>query len=471
MTNLNNQTKVLWFGDLVTPSGFGRIGNEVTTRLSQRGWQMIGVSMQWDGYPPSPLPYYVRPVGGRDIWQGLGQVIAEADPDIIVCCQDFPYAQTLYHALRIDWSTKKFIVVTPIDGTPVHPEWLKTVDIADATMVISNFGVEALRLEGRAVGLLHPGVDRNEFYPAEDGEVAALREKIGIKPDAFVMGMYAMNQGRKCISSTVAAFKEFALDKPDAVLYLDMDAGSPAGWDIPSLLKQIGLDPARVKYRADAGTAGLAGLRERFLLSSVNSVVSHREGFGLPLLEGMACKVPAMALDWCSGSEICGAEKGVLIRRIPYMEYGTWGGARDAFPDMDDWVKKLNVLYRQPDKRAEIANRGFEWAIQQTWDVAADQFENTLRTVAAQHHKERASEPEPYTIPAPGLSDTRGPAHRDDIGTSVQQPASRDALPGGSDYDLRPIPDANHSDGRLFDGLQPDGAAAPAGDNGLADAA
>lgn len=468
MTNLNSQTKVFWFGDLVVNSGFGRIGNEVTKRLSMRGWQMLGTSVLWDGYPPNNLPFYVRPAGGRDIWQAAAQMIAEWQPDVIVCCQDFPYSQTLYHALRIDWSKTKFIIVTPIDGVPVHPQWLNMVDLADATMVISEFGVEAMRLAGKQVGLLHPGADRNEFTPAEEGEVAALREKMGLAPDSFVMGMYAMNQGRKCISATVAAFHEFARDKANAYLYLDMDKASPAGWDIPTLLEQIGQDPSKVKYREDALKAGIVDLRQRFLLSDVNSVVSHREGFGLPLLEGMACKVPAMALDWCSGSEIAGGDKGALIRRIDYMEYGTWGGAKDAFPDMRDWVNKLNLLYRNPDKRQELANRGYEWAISKTWDAAADAFEDTLRAVVSAQRKERASEPESYHIPAPGLSDDGAASHRVGTSPSVQQSASGDALPRFSGDVSRLDAGRDIGAGRPVAAVQPDGVAAAEPDQAAA---
>ena len=450
--NINGKPlKVLWFGDLVNPSGFGRIGNEVTTRLVQRKWHVIGASVPWPGYPWSPLPYPVWGMGGIDIWNRVTGMAQAEKPDVIVCCQDFPYAQTLFHGCRIDWSVTKLIIVTPIDGTPIHPDWLEMVDLADATMVISKFGVEAMRLAGKQVSLLHPGVDTNEFYPATDAEeIRTIREKVGIAPDAFVIGMFAMNQGRKAVSATLSVFQEFARDKPEALLWLDMEKASPAGWDIPKLMQQMDMDPTHVKFKEDAFVAGVTDLRQRYLLCDAHSVVSHREGFGLPLLESMAMKIPTVALDWCSGSEVVGEGKGMLIRRLDYMEHGTWGGARDAFPDTKDWLGKLNQLYKDEGTRLAIAAKGYEWAIQQTWDTAADQFETVLKNVVSQTIKERASEPQ-FTIPAPGLSDDgRAKSDPADIihrGPGLQQLIEGHSLPEQPVKHGGPDPDGNSAAG------------------------
>lgn len=429
--------KVFWLGDLVAPSGFGRIGNEVTRRMAMRGWQMVGASWVWFGHPWNYLPFPVIPLGGKDqgaAWASVGSIIQAENPDVVVVCQDFPYSQTAFHNLGVDWSLKKFVIVTPIDGTPIHPSWLQMVDLADATMVISRFGVEAMNSRGKSVELLHPGVDTNEFFPADADEKRAIRERVGIPPDAFLTGSFMMNQGRKAVSKTVEVFLAFAREKPDAWLLLDMESVSPAGWDINTLLEELDARPdlrARVKYRADFP---MLSLRERMVMCDVTTQIAHREGFGLPNVESMACKVPPMVLDWCSGSEIAGGGKGLLIRRIPYMEHGTWGGARDAFPDEADWLKKWNAMYHHRDWRDAIATRGYHWAVSNTWDKAADQFEAVLRRVVDEHKKkEIIKNGNPASIPAPGLSDT-GDARANatpvsiDHRSGVQQSSSGDPV-------------------------------------------
>jgi len=419
MKHINKQSnqpyKVLWFGDLVAPSGFGRIGNEVTKRLAQRGYAIQGASINYTGWPHD-FPFHVWPLGGQDIWNGLVGITNAYQPDIIISCQDFPYHQTIWNACRIDFSRIKWMFITPIDGTPVHPDWVRLCDFADGKMVISRFGVEALRQAGKRVELCHPGVDTSEFYPVTDDERKSLREKAGYTADDYVIGVVCMNQGRKAIPPMIEAFHEFAKDKPNARLFLDMDKTSAAGWDIPALLKQMAWtddEQKRIKFREDvfkSDMAAFAPLRNRYGLMDAHMVISHREGFGLPLQESMACKVPTLALDWCSGTELCSGGRGMLVKRIPYMEHGTWGGARDAFPNMKDLIAKLDSLYYNQAQRNLVAETGYNFAIKQTWDVTTDQVENVLQAALRRERSQEPNADNHFTNPAPGLSDTYGPA-------------------------------------------------------------
>lgn len=430
----NRPYRVLWFGDLVTPSGFGRIGNEVTKRLLQRGYEVQGASLSYSGWPHN-LGYHVWPLANQDVWGTLAGIVGQLQPDVLISCQDFPYHQAVWQGCRIDFSRLRWVWITPIDGTPVHPDWVQLCEYADGKMVISRFGVEALRQAGRKVDLCHPGIDPAEFYPAEAEEKAELRQAAGYAPEDYIVGVVCMNQGRKAISAMIEGFHEFARDKPEARLLLDMDKISPAGWDIPSLLKQMGWtaeEQGRVKYREDLfkGEAGkpneaMLPLRNRYALMDAHMVISHREGFGLPLVESMACGLPTLALDWCSGTEICGEGRGLLVKRLPYMEHGSWGGARDAFPDLADLVTKLNSLYTDRAFAAHVAAAGREWAQRQTWDVTADQVETVIQAALARPRNERSHEPTPNSPASPGLSDTYGPA----IGGNGRAPA--EAVSGG----------------------------------------
>src|SRR3990170_3179604 len=399
MKNLNPQTqqpyKILWFGDLVAPSGFGRIGNEVLRRLHQRGYSIQAAALNYTGWPHD-FPFHVWPLGGQDIWNSLVTIVNTTRPDLLISCQDFPYHQTLWNACRIDFSRVKWVWITPIDGTPVHPDWLKMADYADGGMVISRFGVEALRQSGKRAALCHPGVNLQEFYPADDDEKKALREKAGYDAGDYIVGVVCM------------------------------DKVSPAGWDVPTLLKQTGWTEAeqkRVDYRQDlferttdaaSGASPFHPLRSRYALMDAHMVISHREGFGLPLVESMACRVPTLALDWCSGPEIVGEGRGMLVKRLAYMEHGTWGGARDAFPDVSDLIEKMEMLYADRTLAAHVAERGYEWAVRQTWDVTTDQVESVLQSALKRERKDKPSH-EPIPAPTPDarqLSDTRGPASR-----------------------------------------------------------
>ena len=171
-----------------------------------------------------------------------------------------------------------------------------------------------------------------------------------------------------------------------------MDVISGGGWDLEALRREVGLPDGKIFYRSPGMPQGNAAahlcvgsrlpeLRERFWLMDVHGVLAYREGFGLPLIEGMACRLPTFALDWCSGTEICSDGRGILVRRQPEMRYGTWGLAQDADPDVDDLVQQLDALYYWPEKRVYMAEQGRSWAVARTWDKTADAVEGVLKTL------------------------------------------------------------------------------------------
>ena len=368
------------------PSGFGRICNEVATRLAQRGHQISGCSILWDGvmtedwYAPQAhkYPFHITGLAGRDWTQYLFNIVGLANPDIVIVTQDFPYGVQAYYSLKIDWSRRKFCMITPIDGEPIFEEWLKTVDEIDATFVISEFGVEAMRKAGRKVYLCPPAVDHHVFHPASAEERKSLRAKAGLA-DEFVLVMAAMNQGRKDVPHTIEGWWEFAKDKPHARLHLDMDKVSPAGWNIPTLLRTMGIPEDRVSYKEDWVKKGLNALRDRFVVCDAHSVLAHREGFGLPLMESMACGIPAIAMDWCAGTEQCGNGQGFLVNRNESSRrHSTWGNAYDYDPSIPDFTQVLNTIHNNPVGAKAIAQRGYEWAKARTWDKTTDMVEEVL---------------------------------------------------------------------------------------------
>lgn len=369
-------SRILVVSDDGVATGYGRISMEVNTRLTRRGYSIMAASVQYDGLLPATgdgqtLPYHVASLVGKDWTQAAGNLIAAWQPDIVHVVQDATFAEALRNA-PIDWSRCAFVVTTPVDGVPIYPKWTGTLRGADGTLSISQFGVDAHRKAGIPSELCRPGVDGNAFFSMSEMDKRDMRARCGIAPDAFVVGTMAQNQGRKDIPDMLRAFFAFAADKPTARYLLDMDAQSPAGWDIPAVCQQQGWDVSRLLFRADVQRAGIVSMRARYNLLDAHMVISHREGYGLPLAEAMACGVVSIALDYTSGTEICGGGKGVLVAPLDYTSIGTWGGAEDKYPNLTQLTAALQMLHDEPDTRRSIARKGMEWARAQTWDAAAD---------------------------------------------------------------------------------------------------
>jgi glycosyltransferase involved in cell wall biosynthesis len=221
----------------------------------------------------------------------------------------------------------------------------------------------------------------NVFFKMPDDQRQAIRQKLGIAPDAFVLGTCAMNQGRKMIPDMMRGFFKFAQDKPNARYLMNMDAQSPAGWDLLQLCQMFGWDSSKLIFKAQCEQRGVFELRERYNVMDAHAVLAHREGFGLPLVEAQACGVVSMAIEYCSGAEVCGGGYGVIVGHQNFTEVSTWGGALDYFADPDDFAKQLQWLYDNPAERLAIAERGMKRARTWTWDQSVDNVVTVLERV------------------------------------------------------------------------------------------
>jgi len=383
--------KILIVSDSGVPSGYGRIADNLGVRLVRRGWKVMAGSFAYDGLLPPhmngvPLPYHVAPLGAQEVWgANVAKIAGALNPAIIMVIQDAPYAERLYHQ-QIDWSQHKFVIITPVDGAPIAGNWVNLMSQADGRMTISQFGVDAYAEQGIPVELCRPAVDLDKFAPIRNAnELVALRALIGRSPQDWILGTMCMNQGRKLVPLMLEAFFRFAKGKPNVFYFLDMHRVSVGGWNIEDLCDQQGWDKSKLIFANDfKHIPQINDIANRYKLLSAHMVVSSREGFGLPLVEAQASGVVSMALDYSSGPEICGDGKGILIKTDPFFNYSGWGGAVDRFPDKDDMVQKLNLVYRDPHLKVSIARKGMASARAHTWDHAVDAVEGVLAKAIAQ---------------------------------------------------------------------------------------
>lgn len=407
--------KVLIISDNGVPSGYGRIADSVSMRLHKRGIEVMALSYMYDGILPAQydgevLPYHVGSIQNRpDRVQMIGNVAATFRADIVLGIQDFPYHVELFTSSAIDWSLYGRVLITPVDGTPIFPDWLTLLDHMDGALTISQFGVDAFADAGYSVGLCRPGVDVNYFRQLPPDERRAIRAKLGLTDEHFVLGTAAQNQGRKSIDHMLMGFFEFAKDKPHARYLMDMDEISPAGLHIPHVCKQQGWDASKLIYRSDAVRAGVVSFAERLNALDAHTVLARREGYGLPLAEAMACGVVSMAQDYCSGPEIVGDGRGCLIATTDTVNISGWGGAIDKHTDLADFVRQLNWLHDNPHERLAMAQRGMQWAREQTWDKATDNVLAVLERVYQQRQARREQQTTVTAAPVVSASPTPSP--------------------------------------------------------------
>jgi hypothetical protein len=252
--------KILWYGDACSNTGFGRVTHSVLEHLS-KDHEVCVLGINYTGDPHShPYKIYPACAGGSQDRFGINripEILQKEKPDVVICLNDIWIVNQFWercHFLKDDLKFK-FIAYFPVDSESYYPDMLQHMPFWDLAITftvncahrILSHGINIPRL-----GVLPHGVDNGRFYPTDKKEA---REQIGLPLDKFIVFNGNRNQPRKRIDLTIQAFAEFAVDKPDTMLYLHMGA-KDLGWDVMPLFHRemtkrgLGLGRRTAHHRA-----------------------------------------------------------------------------------------------------------------------------------------------------------------------------------------------------------------------------
>ena len=208
------------------------------------------------------------------------------------------------------------------------------------------------------ITVLYSGVEAR-FAPARDqAEIARVCAKYQL-PRPFILSVGTL-QPRKNYGRLIEAFAELikhperspvGTESKDAELHLIITGGK--GWMYESIFEQVkslGLEN-RVHFPGFVDDADLPAL---YAAADVFVYVSLYEGFGLPLLEAMACGTPVIASNVSSLPEVVG-------------DVGLQVDPRDVA----DITRALRVMIEQSDLRSNTIAAGLDRARLFTWEKAA----------------------------------------------------------------------------------------------------
>jgi glycosyltransferase involved in cell wall biosynthesis len=237
--------------------------------------------------------------------------------------------------------------------------------LADSESTRSDL-VDLMRVRGDKVSVVYPGVE-SRFSRIEDGQLLAeVRERYQL-PNRFVLGLSTL-QPRKNFDGLVDAFQLLLSQHGDkeemANLHLVICGG--LGWmhgEIQQRVHHHGLE-ARVHF---AGFVQDVDLPALYSLASVFAFPSWYEGFGLPVLEAMACGTPVVAADNSSLPEVVG-DGGMLV---------------DA-SSSDELASALMQLLSNRDLRVVLKRAGLAQAAKFTWPLAASALLATYERLPSQ---------------------------------------------------------------------------------------
>ena len=210
---------------------------------------------------------------------------------------------------------------------------------------------ELARVTGRVHGqvdVAHHGVDPARFHRPGDDEIAAARAHLGLRADRYVAFLGTI-EPRKNVPFLVEGWRRAVsgLDRPPALVV----AGG-RGWDtgvdealaaVPEHLEV--LQPGYLPLGLLAGFLGGA---------DVVAYPSLAEGFGLPVLEAMACGAPVLTTRSLALPEVGGDA-------VEYTE-----------PTAAGIEATLGALLTEPVRRAELSAAAVRRAAGFTWAACAE---------------------------------------------------------------------------------------------------
>ncbi len=200
------------------------------------------------------------------------------------------------------------------------------------------------------------------FRPALDaGEIAAVRRRYDL-PSQYILYLGTL-EPRKNVPALIRAFAALAEQHPEARLVV---AGKK-GWYYDAIFQTL----AELKLAGKVHFPGYIDERDkRFLLAGATLFVypSLYEGFGIPVLEAMACGIPVITSNVSSLPEVVG-DAALLIDPA-------------SLPDL---TRALERVYADADLKDRLVRAGLARASQFTWEESVRQLLDVYRDVATRH--------------------------------------------------------------------------------------
>lgn len=226
---------------------------------------------------------------------------------------------------------------------------------ASRLLVVSDTWRERLRAEfARGAEVVGNGVDLDKFTPRRDEADARLRARWRLGDGPIFLAVGGM-EARKNTLAMLAAFASLSRERPDARFVI---AGGASLLDHGAYQSQCRAALAALPHAnavVEIGPVDDAEMPALYRLASALTFASTKEGFGLCVLEAMACGTP------------------VAVSRIaPFVEYL---GAEDALFCDPLEPASIAAAMREallPETAERLRARGLALAARHSWRAVAE---------------------------------------------------------------------------------------------------
>jgi len=285
-----------------SPSGVGTQTRYMIEALLESGefrFICFGGAIKHNDYSPQKTDKWgedliVYPVDGYGTQETVRSIIRTEKPDLLWFMTDprfFPWLWEIEDEIR---PLMPMLYYHVWDNYP-YPKFNKVwYDSNDAVACISKVTYDIVQTVSPDVEshYLPHAVNPEYFKPLNSEEKTALREKMNIPQDKFVVFWNNRNARRKQPGTLIYWFKEF-LDKvghEKARLIMHTDPRDPNGPNLLAIVEDLGITDGQVQFSTQK--VDFPDLAAIYNVSDVTVNISDAEGFGLSTLESLSCGTP-----------------------------------------------------------------------------------------------------------------------------------------------------------------------------------
>lgn len=264
-----------------------------------------------------------------------------------------------------------------VDGLP--KEWVRQCNLMDEVWVPSAFNEQTFRQSGVKVPIhvIPLGIDPNYFNP----QLRGFRFS-----DKFTfLSVFEWGE-RKAPEKLIKTFLQEFADNDDVLLVCKINNNDPS-LTIPQEIQKLGCKGIESKMKI-LHNQKIPGYLMGSLYRSADCFVlpTRGEGWGMPILEAMACGTPTIATNWSAQTEFFNEITGYPINlkklvpaeaRCPYYDGFKW-----AEPDFEHLAFLMRHVYENHKAVQKKSMKTAQDILEKwTWDQTALKIKSRLQTI------------------------------------------------------------------------------------------
>ncbi len=264
---------------------------------------------------------------------------------------------------------------TMLEADRLPSDWVAQANQLDEVWTPSEWGAAVFRASGiqRPVHVVPLGFDPAIYHP---GQIRTRLRDRTVFLSVFEWGT------RKGWDVLLRAYRAAFQPGDPVLLVLKVDSRSPANpiQELSALLPEPS-PPVALIYNQPLSASRMA---ELYQSADCFVLASRGEGWGMPILEAMACGIPAIATNWSAPTTFLNEQNGYPIpyRLGPADSSNRYlQGAQWAEPEVEALIELLRRVVADPAERSAKGQKAAQVAHAWTWDRTIDKVMKRIQAL------------------------------------------------------------------------------------------